>query len=407
MNILIINDFSFVNGGASQVAILSAIGLASSGYGVTYFSAVGPPDPRLAESGVEVVCLGQSEILQDSNRVRAAVWGIWNLPAKNGFDKILNNFDPSNTIIHLHSWTKALSSSVVRVAIQRRFKIVVTMHDYFLSCPNGSFLNYQQSVICKRDPLSIGCCFTDCDSRNYLQKCWRLLRQLVQQRFGMLPGSIKHFIAVSSFSKDILRPFLPGDATLHQVNNPVSVMKTSPVKVSENNTYIFVGRLSKEKGCLLFAEAALRLSVKATFIGGGELTNQVLDIYPEAHVTGWLPQDKMQTYLDSARAMVFPTLWYEGQGLSVIEALARGIPVILSDTSASREMVRNGISGLWFKRGDLQDLIEKMRQMSDPEFAKRMGKVAYEDYWSSPCTLERHIKELECCYSRILGQAKG
>src|SRR4051812_14319372 len=61
-HVVIVADHGHINGGQAKVAIDSAIGLARRGYRVTFFVAVGPVDPRLAEAGVEITCLEQLDI---------------------------------------------------------------------------------------------------------------------------------------------------------------------------------------------------------------------------------------------------------------------------------------------------------------------------------------------------------
>ena len=80
--VIILNDFASFNGGASVVALHSALELARQGVRVTLFSAVGPIDATLAGvPNLEVVCLDQEEIVRDPNRLRALVRGAWNRPA--------------------------------------------------------------------------------------------------------------------------------------------------------------------------------------------------------------------------------------------------------------------------------------------------------------------------------------
>lgn len=77
-NIIIVNDWASIEGGAANVAINSAIGLAKQ-YCVYLFSAVQPIDERLGEVGVKVICIGKKDILHDENRFHvqySRVYGI-------------------------------------------------------------------------------------------------------------------------------------------------------------------------------------------------------------------------------------------------------------------------------------------------------------------------------------------
>jgi glycosyltransferase involved in cell wall biosynthesis len=401
-NILIINDFAHIDGGASHVAISSAIALAEQGYLVTYFAAVTPVSQEFERAKIDVICTNQFEIAKDPNRLRASFQGLWNFKAANRLKKLLQEYDPANTVIHIHSWTKALSSSTIRLAFRMKFKVVVTLHDYFSVCPNGGFFNYQDARICNLRPLTPACLLSNCDSRNYSQKLWRVGRQMIQHKFGMLPAQIDNYIAVSNFSRVILQPHISNNANIYHVENPVSATQERPADICSDSPFVFVGRLAKEKGPDVLAKAASGLNSNIVFVGAGDGYSEIKEIYPAAEITGWLSADGVRDRLRSARALIFPSLWYETLGLVVLEAAALGIPTIVSDAAAARDLVADGITGSWFKSGDVEDLKEKMNVLQDAKTAKRMGLAAYERYWSNPYTMQRHTKQLLDAYRKVL-----
>ena len=93
MNIIIVNDFAYVNGGAAQVAFDTAKLLAVHGHRVLLFSSVGPVAEDIKNTpGIEVVCLGQQDILRDVNRMRAAIQGIYNAATARAFREVLKSF---------------------------------------------------------------------------------------------------------------------------------------------------------------------------------------------------------------------------------------------------------------------------------------------------------------------------
>ena len=222
-NIVIVSDYCYINGGASKVALTSAMEFRKMGYKVILFSAVGPVMKELQSCGVTVLNLGQYDILNNPNRLEAFKSGIWNKRAENEFKILLNKLNNENTIVHIHTWTKALSSSVIRTAINNNFKVVLTLHDYFTICPNGGFYNYNTEEICAKKPMSAQCILCNCDSRKYMHKIWRVLRQLKQSGKGLTPSGIKNYIYISEKSKNILKPYLPGDANFYYVKNPIDI----------------------------------------------------------------------------------------------------------------------------------------------------------------------------------------
>jgi len=404
LNIVVVNDFAYFNGGAAKIALGSAMALALLGHSVTVFTAVGPVAPELTDTPkIEVICLGQKEIVSNPNRGQAVVQGFWNFAAATRMRVLLASLDKNETIIHVHGWTKALSSSVVQAAISLGFRVVITLHDYFVACPAGTFYNHPQHAICHLRPMSAACISSNCDSRNYRHKLWRVGRQWVQNHLGHLAEDVQEYIAISTLGEEILKPLLPRSARIHRVNNFNDVAKLPKVDVETNQHFTFSGRLSAEKGPVLFAECARDSGVEALVIGDGPLRQQVENIAPEASYTGWLSHADGTAQLRRSRALVFPSLWYEMQGLVVAEAAAMGIPAIVPDTSAAREWVTDGITGFWFRGGDAKDLTAKMKSLNDnPSIAARMGDEAYSRYWRSPPTLDTHCEGLQKVYQTIL-----
>jgi glycosyltransferase involved in cell wall biosynthesis len=403
MRVVVVNDFAHVNGGAAAVAIESAIGLARRGHQVSFISAVMPIDPRLGEAGVEVFCTGQYEIVKDPIRLRASCQGLWNPAAARTFIQHLNGHVGENTIVHVHGWNKALSTSVVRAAIGRGLKTVCTLHDYFVACPNGGFFDHGSLAHCHRHPLSLSCITHNCDSRSYSHKLWRVARQVVQESLGGLPRGVDAFIVLSRLSRDILQTYLPQKSRVFEVSNPIDVPHQPPFEPERGQSFVMVGRLTPDKGGALLAKAAHECGVPALFVGEGPCRQEIASACPSATITGWVQKERVVGFLEQARALVLPSLWFEAQPLALLEAAARGVPTIVSDGCAGAEEVEDGVTGLLFKNGDFDSLAAALRRMGDDEFVRRLGRAAYERFWERPQTLDRHATCLENVYRAICG----
>ncbi len=395
-DIIILDDYASTAGGSSSVAIASALGLAARGFPVTYFSCVGPVAPRLRDvPGLEVVCLDQPELARDPHRVRAFFSGLRNPRAVEGIRRLLAGRDPRRTLVHVHTWMKALSPFALQSVVARDFPLVVTLHDYFIACPNGGFFDYAKGRICHRRPLSLSCLGCNCDRRNYAQKLWRSARTALQNHWLGLPGRVTRYVAVSDFSADILRPHLPPGSAMSVLRNPVDCVDEGPADVAANRPFVFVGRLVPEKGVRLFAEAVAAAQVPAVFVGDGEMLPELHRLCPQARFTGWLDPVAIRAELRRARALVLPSLWYETLGLVAIEAAAAGVPAIVSDGCAATDYIRHGENGLHFTHGAAPALAAALQTLAgDDLLAARLGTAAYRWYWDNPWTAARHVAGL-------------
>jgi glycosyltransferase involved in cell wall biosynthesis len=404
MNVVLLSDTGSVNGGAAKVALDGARALAKAGHQVSLICGVGPIAPDLLDQpNLTVHCVGGFDIVEDPNRLRAIAKGWWNPQSRKLVGEVLDTLDPQNTIVHVHSWTKALSSSAVRAAVDRDFQIVFTIHDFLLACPTGTLFLQDTQKKCTIRPLSAACICRDCDVRSYQHKLWRVGRRVVQDRFGYIPSGIRHFIYSSQLAIDLLRPYLPEDANFHSVPNAIEVDRDVPANVADSETFVYLGRLEPEKGSVLFARAGAAAGVRSRFIGEGSAREAVARANPQAILSGWMSHHDGVSALREARALVFPSLWYETLGLVVLEAAGNGVPSIVPDTSAARESVVDGVTGLYFRSGDQADLQAKIEILKDPTVASRMGQAAYKKFWSPPgWGMELHRERLETTYAQIL-----
>ena len=272
--------------------------------------------------------------------------------------------------MHIHGWNKALSPSVLRAAERSGVPTVQTLHDYVAVCPNGALYDFVKQRNCPLRPMSLACIRTNCDARNYGHKLWRVARQATLSASSGTSG-VRNIIYMLERQRQILAPHLPDDPNLHWVSNPVGAEDHGPADVARNDAFVYVGRLSREKGVVLFAEAASRAGLPAVFVGDGPARAEVAAAAPEAIITGWVENDVVAKHLRHARAVVFPSLWYETFGLAVYEALAAGVPPVVSDNAVSAGAIEHGVNGLLFANGNVDDLVTQLDALRDPALAAR------------------------------------
>jgi glycosyltransferase involved in cell wall biosynthesis len=396
-SVLIVGDFAQVNGGQAKVSIDSARLLAEAGLDVTFFAACGPVDAGLEHPNISVECLDQADILAEKSRLKAMTRGVWNREASRRLRERAAAMDPATTVLHCHGYAKALSPSIGVELAAGPLPSVYTMHEYFLACPNGGFYDYQKNEICTRKALSVDCLTTNCDVRHPAHKAWRVARQAATWGPGRMPGGLRDIIYISETQRRAMAPYFGPNTRLHHVPNPVPLPDLPPVAASRNDIFLFIGRLNPEKGGVMFAEAARAAGVQAVFIGDGVEADAVRAANPDAKVLGWKRADEVQDWIARARALVFPSLWYEGQPLVPMEALARGVPVVCGTWSAAVEYVEDGISGVHYAAPSAAALAGALSKAAAlPDFDPHSLREAIDP--------QRHLDRLIVLYDGLLGR---
>ncbi len=368
-NVVIVNDFDYIQGGASKVAIQTANIIKENNPNINvYFFSGDHNDLSNLNNSIINICTYQGEALKNKNKLKGAINGIYNFKAKKELNKLLNSLDNKETIIHIHGWTKCLSSSIYSSIFKMNFKNVLTLHDYFTACPNGGYFNYKTNKICKYNPMSVKCKKCNCDSRNYIFKIYRIIRQFVQNRIVKLNQNLQNVISISEFSENILKKTLNKNTNITRIYNPIDLdNEQQKVEFKNNEYYLYVGRVSKEKGVDIFCKALTELQLKGIVVGDGSERLLLEKQYPNIEFVGWKNSTQVKEYMKKARALIFPSRWYEGAPLTPLEILQYGIPCIISDSCAGIDYLKDSYNGISFsiEKDDLTDKITEFENKID------------------------------------------
>lgn len=408
IRIVLVHDFAYVNGGSAKVAITEAIALAEGKYDVAYFAGVGPIASCLTQAGVHVVCADQSELKNQlggiGQKLHGAIQGFWNNFAVQQFAMFLENYQPENTIIHFHCWSLALSQALFSVTAKRKFKIIITCHDYELNCPARTYYNFKKKEICSCKAMSIRCVLTDCDKRSYFQKIYRIIRQRVL--YKLLKRNEVSIIHVGEMNKEFMDRELRIKCKEFIINNPVNIQPRINCHPEYNNRFLYIGRFSEEKGIEMFCEAVTKAGVEADAIGGGEEVKRLREKYKNVTFHGWLTPQEMVIYLKKARCLIVSSRWIEIGPLTVPEVqCAYHLPCIVPSKCGVLDDVEKNQSGLIYKIGDLDDLIRCIELAKNDSEIKRMSENC-EAIDMRKYSVMSHIYQLTNVYDIILNKGE-
>lgn len=200
-------------------------------------------------------------------------------------------------------------------------------------------------------------------------------------------------VAVSSFGQSQLYRYC--DAThwskVHVVRCGLdgAYVSRAPSPVPEAPRLLSVGRLCEQKGQLLLvkAAAALRragLVFELRLVGDGPLRAELERMIASegltdtVTITGWANGETVQRELEAARALVLPS-FAEGLPVVLMEAMARGRPVISTYVAGIPELVRDGECGWLVPAGSLEGLTRAMREVleASPRRLSEMGRAGH------------------------------
>jgi glycosyltransferase involved in cell wall biosynthesis len=166
----------------------------------------------------------------------------------------------------------------------------------------------------------------------------------------------------------------------------------------------YVGRISPEKGVTHLLAAARSLSdIPFKAAGGYDRMPHLPGEAPDnVEFLGQLGAERLSGFYSQARMLVLPSTCFEGFPMTIAEAMVHGKPVICSQIGGLPEIVDDGVTGLLFDAGNVEDLVEKIRYLWDrPDVCRKMGHVGREmalrEY--SP---EKHYERLMAVYEKAL-----
>lgn len=376
-NIIIVCDYAFFEGGAANVAMQSVLAFAKyTDLNVYCFAGSGEPCEQLKNSRAKVIALNMPDLLGNKNKIDAFIKGIYNKRAGEELYKLLRTLNKDETVVHIHTWTKVLSSSVFKVCEKLNYQVYLTIHEYFLACPNGACYNYVDKKICELNPMSIKCVICNCDSRNYFQKMWRCIRQVKQNKVIRHNKNL-NYIFISEYQEKQLLRRMPHINYKYLVKNPINVGERMHIEAEKNSNYIYIGRLSSEKGPQLFCEAVSKAGEHGIVIGKGSLEEDLKKKYPNIEFIGWQNKEQINEQLKKARALIFPTLWYEGSPLTVPEVQAHGIPCIITDCSSATDDIVQGENGE-IVEASVADMVRAINRFKNNQYVKELSKNTYQ-----------------------------
>jgi glycosyltransferase involved in cell wall biosynthesis len=200
---------------------------------------------------------------------------------------------------------------------------------------------------------------------------------------------------------DVHREF--PDATLRVLGNGVDEAE----ETADGDAVVFVGRLTEQKGVHVLIEALADLDERLLVVGDGaergNLVRRARTRGVDAEFVGEVDPDAVSEYLRRGKVFVLPAVRGEGLPNAMLEAMAVGLPVVVTDTGGVADAVEEGETGFVVDPGDAGALSDRIERLSaDGERRREMG-VAAREYVRETHGWDRIVGELEEVYDDVAG----
>ena len=311
--------------------------------------------------------------------------------------------DQRSEIVHCHNLFPSLSPAVISAAAAEGAAVVVTLHNYRLLCLPATFL---------RNGRRCEDCLGHLPWRGVVHRCYRrsalasgaLASSLAVHRLAGTFGRVGLYLAVSRFVRDkYLQAGFPSDRV---VVKP-SFVNAAPRRQGPGDYFLFLGRLSREKGLgtLLSLWSRSHDGARRLVVAGDGPERALLrNDSRTVDYRGSLSPAEIAPLLSGARALLVPSLSYEGAPRVVLEAYASGIPVVASRLGALPELVEDGRSGILVSPTDVTGWAAAVRRLETDGEAQRMGERA-QRLWRERYSPEQGLRNLEAAYHAAVARA--
>ena len=301
---------------------------------------------------------------------------------------LIDKEKPDFAILNL--FHKNLTCSIIDALYEKKIPIIWVCHDLMAVCPSYLMLN-GKGEICEK-------CLNGDFKNCFKSKCVRgssLLSYLSykeaefikQQKFY---DKIDLIVTPSLFFKEKIESSNLIHTKVVHLCNPCLNEPVKEINSNPDNYFLYLGRLSKEKGIDLLIKAFAGIEKNLYIVGKGaeehNLKNLASELKLENRVKflGFKSGEELNKIIFNSFAVVLPSQRYENGPYSAIEALSMGKPLIVSKYGGLPELIKN--NGFVFdEKRELNIVMKKISSLPSFEYRNLCNsslKVYLENYYN-------------------------
>jgi glycosyltransferase involved in cell wall biosynthesis len=297
---------------------------------------------------------------------------LWNSSTARKVRQRIGEFQPD--VVHVHNWHFALGPLVFREINRLNIPIVHTVHNYRLLCPSAILLHHGKLFTASlQQSFPWNAVGKKVYRSSIVLTFWLAFVVWFHKKIGTWQ-KIDSYVCLTPFAAELFQQSNFGVSKERFTVKPnfrkVPIVDST---IDKESHFLFIGRLSEEKGIEVLLEAFKELPFLIKIAGEGpfkELVEEASKQFSNIRYLGNLSSEEVLAELQKTQALIFPSVWFEGMPMTVIEAFSVGTPIIASNVGAMSSMIFNGSNGFHFDLGNIKDLkenITKFDMLSDSE----------------------------------------
>lgn len=404
MKILQVNKYHYVRGGSDSVYFNTSRLLESKGHEVVHFAMKYPENEK---SPTSKYFASNNDFAQNSlfQNVLNLPSLFYNTDAAEKLKQLLIAEKPD--IAHLHIFYCNLTSSILKVLKDYKIPAVVSVHDYKFVCPDYLFLNGKGNICEKCKGKDYYHAITNnCIKKSKIFSTFFALECYYRDKYYPIHKMFSKLVFVSKFSKEIHNKYKPElkDISTHLYNFDPSIhnKKANPNK---GNYFLFLGRLSREKGLQTLIHAFKGLpNINLKIAGTGEEMASLQQISsPNIDFLGFVKGEALKSMIANASFIIIPSEWYENNPMTIIESYSLGKPVIAARIGGIPEIVNHNMTGYLFESANIEDLKQTIIKANGLETTEyRTMSTAAEQFAHENFHPEIHYEKLMKIYQEAI-----
>ena len=256
--------------------------------------------------------------------------------------------------------------------------IVWRMIDYYQICPNFRLRHHDTNCTDCIGGKFYNCLKNNC--KNSILTSMFVMTEAYYYRFKKTFDLIDSYSFQNFFTKDLFEKSGYPMNSCYVHYNPYNATNITP-DYNFGNSILYFGRIEKEKGVFILAEAAQKLPNAVFNIVGKGSAEEELKVYIQnnnisnINLLGPKWGEELDVIIKESCCVVVPSIWPEVSSYVSFQAYANGRPVIASKIGGLPEVVIDNKTGYLFSSGDSNDLMDKIKRMlNDRDKAIEMGK---------------------------------